>query len=86
MKIIGYAYEADLHCVNCAVKRFSVTEPHKINMAMELDRNGISIDQPDNEGNPVHQFLARMNSLKRLIAETATKSLNNPLQTLRSNH
>ena len=58
MKIIGYAYEADLHCVNCAVKRFSVTEPHKINMAMELDCNGISIDQPDNEGNPVHPIFS----------------------------
>jgi len=40
-EVIGYAYEADLHCVACTIKRFGVR--------MEfLDK------VEDDEGNPIH--------------------------------
>ena len=37
-KIVAYTYEADLHCVSCAMERFGPG----------------STDSTDNEGNPVH--------------------------------
>jgi hypothetical protein len=39
MKVIGYTYEADVHCIHCALERFG----------SKLDRNAI-----DSEGNAPH--------------------------------
>lgn len=43
MRVIGYAYDADLHCVGCAEKRFG-----------DPDRDGVT----DSEGNPVHPLFS----------------------------
>lgn len=42
--IIGYTYEADVHCVACTVERFGE----------EPGRGWVREDAVDNEGNAVH--------------------------------
>jgi hypothetical protein len=42
--IVGYAYEADVHCVDCAVARFGSQQHWR--------------DAVDNEGNPIHPIFA----------------------------
>lgn len=42
--VIGYAYEADIHCVSCTKKRFPNVEDN--------DR------LEDSEGNPIHPIFA----------------------------
>lgn len=51
MRIIGYTYEADYHCIECAKRRFV-----RIGIAEceEVDDNGILMNQEDSEGNYVH--------------------------------
>jgi hypothetical protein len=44
--VVGYAYEADVHCVECSEKRF----------ACEADSE--PSDYEDNDGNPVHPIFA----------------------------
>ena len=41
-EVVGYSYEADLHCVGCATQRFG---------AQALTRR---ISPNDSEGNPIH--------------------------------
>ena len=53
--IVGYTYEADYHCVDCAAKRFNA----EVDMtAKDKDINGILFDQTDNEGNVVFPVFA----------------------------
>lgn len=44
--VIGYAYDADLHCVECTEKRFGAD-------ALEADASGLA-ELTDSEGNPLH--------------------------------
>ena len=46
--IIGYAYESDLHCISCALKRFP---------------NILEIDARDNRGNDVTPYYTFMEHL-----------------------
>lgn len=55
MKIIGYAYEADVHCVRCAVKRFDKFGSVKLGTR---DENGIRTDARDREGNTIHPMFS----------------------------
>lgn len=43
MRIIAYAYDADLHCVDCARRAFAST-----------DADYIPDDAKDSEGNPIN--------------------------------
>ncbi len=57
--VIGYTYEADCHCVDCAVKRFGFgTAQTELPGDALLDENDIPADQLDNEGNPIHPIFA----------------------------
>ena len=47
MRVIGYTYEAAIHCVDCTKIRFQSSDGN-------IDENGISEEATDNEGNPVH--------------------------------
>lgn len=72
MKIVAYTYEADIHCVKCAVERFARLEPtHSLQPAsygftetlsdgstIDLDENRIDIEQMDNEGNKITPVFA----------------------------
>lgn len=54
--LIGYAYEAALHCVDCTVARhkaggFRVDPTYE--HAGELDENDVPYDALDSEGNPL---------------------------------
>lgn len=58
-QVIGYAYEAALHCVDCTRTRidnglFSRSIPHN----NEPDEHGIFTDWIDNEGNPISAVLS----------------------------
>lgn len=45
--VVGYAYEADVHCVDCAVKRFAGGS------GLELPDNVIYTDEEGNEVSPI---------------------------------
>lgn len=45
--IIGYAYEAEEHCRNCARNRFAGTAPG------EIDHNGVPVEAVDRENNTI---------------------------------
>jgi hypothetical protein len=49
MKIIHYAYEADLHCVGCTVARFGQYNP-----GGDCDENGLKYSNQDDEGNAIN--------------------------------
>ena len=56
VNIIAYTYEADVHCVECAKKRFASSLG--IYPPARTDRNGIGYDQEDAEGNEVRPVLS----------------------------
>lgn len=65
MRVIGYAYEADLHCVDCAKKRFNVLTADELkrfptlrDTKTETDEHGIALLQIDNEGNHIHPIFS----------------------------
>lgn len=65
MRIIGYSYEADCHCVECAQKRFGHSPQSILTAcvslpiaAVEFDEHGLPDRQDDNEGNPVHPIFS----------------------------
>lgn len=79
MHILGYTYEADVHCVNCAAERFGRFGPaHNVEWnrgygfletlsdgsTIELDENHIPIDEKDNEGNPIHPMFSLDNDIE----------------------
>lgn len=68
MNILAYAYDADIHCIDCAQEAFARFGPmHNVSHAhgygyvetlsdgstIELDENLIPIDEEDSEGNPL---------------------------------
>ena len=56
MDIIGYAYEADHHCIDCAQSRTFKREPNPDLHGQ--DANGIPYDAIDNERNPIHPMFS----------------------------
>lgn len=73
MSILGYAYDADVHCVECAQEAFARFSPmHNITRqhgygyletlsdgsTIELDENLIPLDETDSEGNPIHPMFS----------------------------
>jgi hypothetical protein len=64
MKIIGYTYEADYHCVECTQKRWQVdTDATKYVRKPELwhevlDEHGVPYKATDREGNNVHPIFS----------------------------
>lgn len=54
MRMIGYAYEADTHCITCAQQRFNAWPSVSTE---RLDCNGILLSQADSVGNPVTPIL-----------------------------
>lgn len=52
MRVIGYSYDAEIHCVECATKYVAYKSPNKTITTPEgwLLTDGIS----DGEGNPIH--------------------------------
>ena len=60
MKIIAYTYEADYHCIKCTNERFAYNHTNDVRFSdandksVQVDWNGIYVDQEDNEGNLVH--------------------------------
>lgn len=57
MKLVGYIYEADHHCIACTLKRhatqpFALTDP--LHLGPGLDENGLPYAATDSEGNSVY--------------------------------
>lgn len=57
MRVIGYTYVADIHCVDCALAahaagQFTLDDP--LNHGPGDDENGLPYAATDSEGNPVH--------------------------------
>lgn len=57
MRVIGYTYEADCHCVECTLKRheqrpFELSDP--LGIGEGNDENGLPYAATDHEGNAVH--------------------------------
>lgn len=53
MRIIGYTYEASVHCVDCARTRFLSNST-----LGTLDEHGLRTDARDNDGNPIHPMFS----------------------------
>lgn len=51
MSIIAYTYEADYHCVPCAVERFGFSASESAGSVLVCDGNGIPVRAEDVEGN-----------------------------------
>lgn len=61
MRIIGYTFEADYHCVECTLSRhhehpFVLEYPE--GMDKKPDENGLPFAAVDNEGNSVHPIFS----------------------------
>lgn len=54
IRIIAYAYEADIHCPSCARARFGVNPDSDSYTPSESDSNYIPFNVKDNEGNTIH--------------------------------
>lgn len=57
MKVIAYTFEADLHCIDCTLKRhaagrFTMADP--LGLGSGKDENGVPYAATDREGNAVH--------------------------------
>jgi hypothetical protein len=51
--LIGYAYDAALHCVACTLDRFPETRHKEGCDCTECDENGLPYEAIDSEGNPL---------------------------------
>ena len=62
MRIIGYTYEADAHCVECAKKRFRpagfLASQKKVDGLEHYDEHLILLNQEDVEGNRIHPIFS----------------------------
>ncbi len=61
MRVIGYTFEADQHCVGCTIKRhaekpFELGDP--LGRGEGSDENGLPYAAEDNEGNAVHPIFS----------------------------
>lgn len=84
MKILGYTYQADAHCIECAVKRFGVNilstlqknkgygvTHHLTDGATEqLDNNLIPLEACDSEGNRVCPIFSTHKQVEPLYCGT----------------
>lgn len=60
MRIIGYTYDADMHCPACTVRDAGLgiltrQMPHRATLS---DEHGLGYDLIDAEGNPVHPIFS----------------------------
>lgn len=54
MKIIGYTYDADIHCPDCATHAAAVGIMQRVPpLNMGVDEHGLALDLVDRDGNPV---------------------------------
>lgn len=61
MKIIGYTYEADCHCVGCTRQRADsggFRKSHPDSRADIVDEHGVALTSTDSEGNPIHPMFS----------------------------
>lgn len=59
MRIIGYTYDADCHCIGCTQKRFAIPINYKRRgLNIEADENGVNPLAKDTEGNDVHPIFS----------------------------
>jgi hypothetical protein len=63
MHIIAYAYEADVHCIDCTIEKYHYSKQSWIDWRFKVshpasDRNGIHVNQLDRDGNFVHPVYA----------------------------
>lgn len=59
MRIIGYAYDADCHCVDCTRERADVGLLKRVPpLKLDTDEHGIALDLVDDEGNDVHPIFS----------------------------
>lgn len=61
MRVIGYSFEADCHCVDCTLKRheqrpFDLTDP--LGYGGGVDENELPYAATDDEGNAVHPIFS----------------------------
>lgn len=55
MRIVGYCYEADVHCPACAEHHAAVgCLTRQPPLEMGADEHGLAFDLIDREGNPIH--------------------------------
>jgi formate-dependent nitrite reductase cytochrome c552 subunit len=56
MKIIGYTFDADAHCVACAQKHQFKYDPASLNApdVTQNDEHGVPVHAVDSEGNLIH--------------------------------
>lgn len=55
MRIIGYTYEADVHCPACTEHRAAIgVLKRQPPLQMRTDEHGIAMDLIDRQGNPVN--------------------------------
>lgn len=57
MRIIGYTFEADCHCISCTQKRH-MEQPFPAAGIHRKDEHGLPQDAQDNEGNPIHPMFS----------------------------
>lgn len=60
--VIGYAYEADVHCIECAQQAFAHgklhRDPQHPHAQPGFDWEGLPLDACDREGNRIHAVFA----------------------------
>lgn len=58
MRIIGYTYDADVHCPTCTLEKAAIglliRQPP---LQLDTDEHGLPYDLIDREGNPVHPIM-----------------------------
>lgn len=65
MRIIGYNYEADTHCVICTQRRH-VMQPFSSVGVNHFDEHHLPENAHDNEGNPIHPIFSTDEQLEPL--------------------
>lgn len=59
MRVIGYTYEADVHCPSCAFNAAAVgLLKREQPLALGSDEHGLAFDLVDREGNPIHPIFS----------------------------
>lgn len=54
--LIGYSFEADIHCITCTLARHA-NRPFS-NSSKRLDECGLPESAEDSEGNPIHPIFS----------------------------
>jgi len=58
MRVIGYSYEADVHCIVCAGHDYRTGRLVRMGRPGEYDERGLPMSLIDNEGNPVRPIFS----------------------------